>query len=77
MRRMEDQNVLPQVRAEKEMKKKENVCLSHAGGGSNWDSKLINVWLHTECKKCGSQFKHRSCDHIRHDLSVTGNDCGS
>jgi hypothetical protein len=46
-------------------------------GWSNWDSKLIYVWLHSECNNCGFQSKHRSCDHIRHDLSVTGSGCGS
>jgi len=33
MRRMGGQNVLPQVGADKKMKKKGNVSLFHAGGG--------------------------------------------
>jgi len=46
-------------------------------GWSNSDSKLIYVWLYRECNNLHFQSKHRSCDHKRHNLSVTGSGCGS
>jgi hypothetical protein len=67
----------PASRCRKRNEKERNCLPLSRKGWSNWDSKLINVGLHTECKKCGSQSKHRSSDHIMHDLSVTGNGCGS